>query len=34
MRFGKEEIDEFLDGGIVCGYVMVMVVIFRLAFGA
>lgn len=33
MQFGKEKFDEFLDGGIICGYVMVMVIIFRLAFG-
>ena len=32
MRIGKEKLDEFLDGGIICGYVMVMVIIFRLAF--
>lgn len=32
MQFGNEKLDEFLDGGIICGYVMVMVIIFRLAF--
>ena len=32
MRIRKEELDDFLNGGIVCGYVMVIVYIFRLAF--
>ena len=32
MRINKEELDNFFDGGIICGYVMVLVYIFRLAF--
>ncbi len=34
MRINKQELDDFLDGGIICGYVMIMVFLFRLVFNA
>ena len=32
MKIRKEEIDDFFNGGIICGYVIIMVYIFRLVY--